>query len=166
MPGDRMRDFADRVWYGDDATAGAVRVVLAPAAAMYAGIAAARNALYDRGVLAQAELELPAISVGNLSVGGTGKTPVAAWFATKGVPFDADGILVDLVSRPAWAMIRLKGADEVLLVGGQIAPIFFNTMEDAGALPIECAALEPPRISHLVVNQFVAIVVDTCDFVA
>src|SRR5690242_7183247 len=31
---------------------------------------------------------------------------------------DVPGILVDLVARPAWAMIRLKGADEVLLVGG------------------------------------------------
>lgn len=31
---------------------------------------------------------------------------------------DVPEILVDLVARPAWAMIRLKGADEVLLVGG------------------------------------------------
>ncbi len=31
---------------------------------------------------------------------------------------DVPEILVELVARPAWAMIRLKGADEILLVGG------------------------------------------------
>src|SRR5579862_4627597 len=35
----------------------------------------ARNALYDRGVARSRQLQAPVVSVGNLSVGGSGKTP-------------------------------------------------------------------------------------------
>ncbi len=46
---------------------------------------------------------------------------------------DVPEILVDLVARPAWAMIRLKGADEVLLVGGtpsQVESLLDVPLED------------------------------------
>jgi tetraacyldisaccharide 4'-kinase len=72
-----------RVWYGDDAAARAARLLLTPAAWGYRGVSALRNALYDRGLLRSHEPGLPALSIGNLSVGGTGKTPVAAWAAAR-----------------------------------------------------------------------------------
>jgi tetraacyldisaccharide 4'-kinase len=45
------------------------------------GIASLRAALYRRHVLGQARLQGPVVSVGNLSVGGSGKTPVVARLA-------------------------------------------------------------------------------------
>ncbi len=42
---------------------------------LYGGVTATRNALYDKGVLKSHAFEIPIINVGNLSVGGTGKTP-------------------------------------------------------------------------------------------
>jgi tetraacyldisaccharide 4'-kinase len=49
---------------------------LAPAGALYGEAAALRASLYQRGFLPQARLAGPVISVGNLSVGGSGKTPI------------------------------------------------------------------------------------------
>jgi tetraacyldisaccharide 4'-kinase len=49
--------------------------LLAPAAFLFQGITAARNFLFDRGLLKSQKSPIPTLVVGNLSVGGTGKTP-------------------------------------------------------------------------------------------
>lgn len=54
---------------------------LAPVGSLLSGAAAVRAALYRRGVLRQARLRGPVISVGNLRVGGSGKTPIVARLA-------------------------------------------------------------------------------------
>jgi tetraacyldisaccharide 4'-kinase len=78
-----VRSFVERVWFRDDGIARLARTVLAPSAALYAVASGVRNRLYGAGVLRSEPLALPAISVGNLSVGGTGKTPVAAWLTRE-----------------------------------------------------------------------------------
>ncbi len=49
--------------------------LLAPAAFLFQGITAARNFLFDRGLIRSQKSPIPTLVVGNLSVGGTGKTP-------------------------------------------------------------------------------------------
>jgi tetraacyldisaccharide 4'-kinase len=71
----------ERLWFDETVAAQAARVALAPLSVSYAAIVASRQAMYDRGWLASFDPALPAVSIGNLTVGGTGKTPIAAWLA-------------------------------------------------------------------------------------
>lgn len=100
-----MNRTAARIWFDDSPGAVAARVALAPAEWLYRGAVAVRNALYDRDWLRVHEAPIPAVSIGNLAVGGTGKTPVAAWFAAE---------LQRRGARPAIVM-RGYGADEPLV---------------------------------------------------
>jgi tetraacyldisaccharide 4'-kinase len=95
----------DHVWYEDDLSARVARALLWPFALGYAGVVAVRGALYDAGLLESVRLALPSVSVGNLTVGGTGKTPAAAWLAAR---------LVERGARPAIVM-RGYGSDEPLV---------------------------------------------------
>jgi tetraacyldisaccharide 4'-kinase len=52
-----------------------LRKILFPFAILYGFITSIRNFLFDTGILRSYSFDLPVIAVGNLSVGGTGKTP-------------------------------------------------------------------------------------------
>ncbi|MBI4500069.1 MAG: tetraacyldisaccharide 4'-kinase [Gemmatimonadetes bacterium] len=96
-----MRRVTAWLW---DHSAGArfARLGLAPASWAFATASAARVSAYRVGWLPQHSLPRPTISVGNLTVGGTGKTPIASWIARF---FLARG------AKPA-VLLRGYGGDE------------------------------------------------------
>lgn len=55
-------------------------IVLPPLSALYGAVVRARLGAYRRGVLSATRLTVPVISVGNITVGGTGKTPLVEFF--------------------------------------------------------------------------------------
>jgi tetraacyldisaccharide 4'-kinase len=73
-----------------------VRILLWPLSVLYGGYVRVRAWLYKQGWLEQRRLRAKAISVGNLTVGGTGKTPMVLWLAEK---FLAEGKRVAILSR-------------------------------------------------------------------
>jgi tetraacyldisaccharide 4'-kinase len=67
-----------------------------PLSAIYGGVVGVRNTLYDRRLLGSRRLQGPVISVGNLSTGGSGKTP---FVILLGELLKARGIRFDVLSR-------------------------------------------------------------------
>lgn len=61
----------------------ATRILLGALALPYGAVTALRNRLYDRGIFRTMKGPIPVISVGNLTVGGTGKTPLVAWICRQ-----------------------------------------------------------------------------------
>jgi tetraacyldisaccharide 4'-kinase len=65
---------------------------VSPFSLIYGAATRLRNDLYDREVLKQHQLTKPVVSVGNLSVGGSGKTPfvilLGELLKTRDIPFD------------------------------------------------------------------------------
>src|SRR4051812_20632077 len=52
-----------------------LKLLLLPFSLIYGAVVAVRNLLFDINVLHSVKFSLPVISVGNLTVGGSGKTP-------------------------------------------------------------------------------------------
>jgi len=58
-----------------------LRPFAGPLSSVYASVIARRNARFDQGQREIVRLDRPVISVGNITTGGTGKTPMVAWIA-------------------------------------------------------------------------------------
>jgi len=54
-----------------------LKFLLAPAAALYKAAVTFRHRLFDWGILRSERFDIPIICIGNITVGGTGKTPMA-----------------------------------------------------------------------------------------
>ncbi|WP_461534079.1 tetraacyldisaccharide 4'-kinase [Sinomicrobium sp.] len=63
-----------------------LRKILWPFSLLYGGVVYLRNFLYDRKILHSVSFEVPVICVGNLSVGGTGKTPMVEYLLNLLLP--------------------------------------------------------------------------------
>src|SRR5688500_14543105 len=100
-----LQQFGLRVMSGEARGAGAtlLRGGLRIVEPFYAGVMHIRNAMYDRGTLERHALGRPTVSVGNLTTGGTGKTPTVRWLAEQ---------LREAGRKPAVLMrgYRVKGA--------------------------------------------------------
>jgi tetraacyldisaccharide 4'-kinase len=101
-----LRDWVPRWWRGEGGRAGAIldRALL-PAEAAYRAAVVLRGAAYHAGLRRVHRASIPVVSVGNLAVGGAGKTPVTAWIAAG---------LGRAGARPV-GVLRGYGGDEVLV---------------------------------------------------
>lgn len=87
-----MHDWLIATWYGG----GRGGAWLQPLAWAFAALAGLHRGLYRLGLRRPYRARVPVVVVGNLTVGGTGKTPLVAWL---GAQLEARGLRVGVVSR-------------------------------------------------------------------
>jgi tetraacyldisaccharide 4'-kinase len=87
-----MERTLNRLWYGGSGVA----ALLQPLAWLYGAAVGIRRSAYARGWFASHRVERPVVVVGNLTVGGTGKTPLTVWLA---LALRERGYKVGIVSR-------------------------------------------------------------------
>lgn len=102
-----------------------IRRILFPLGWMYGGIVRLRNRFFEWGLLSSRSYDLPVICVGNLSVGGTGKTPLVEYL----IRLLQDDFHVATLSRgyrrKTTGYYELQGDEEALETGDE--PLQFKT---------------------------------------
>jgi tetraacyldisaccharide 4'-kinase len=138
----RLSDRLEAAWYAPRVTP--LAALLAPAALLYAAIVALRRIGYRAGLLRTERLPVPVVVVGNVTVGGTGKTPLVRALADA---LQADGFRPGLVSRGyggASAAPRAVTADDDPRVVGD-EPLLLA----ATGLPVWIARNRPAAVRAL-----------------
>jgi tetraacyldisaccharide 4'-kinase len=86
-----LRSKIEAMWYGETRSPWFL-----PLSLLYGSAMAVRSVLYRLGLRHRIGVGAPVVVIGNLTVGGTGKTPLVAWLASK---LAAVGMRVAIVSR-------------------------------------------------------------------
>jgi tetraacyldisaccharide 4'-kinase len=73
------QDWLQRMWYGNSAW----RFLLLPLSLIFSAMVSLRRSLYRIGILKSYRMPVPVVVVGNITVGGTGKTPITIWLAQE-----------------------------------------------------------------------------------
>lgn len=76
---DRLARWLERQWY----RIGPWHALLVPLSWLFGLVAGARRLAYRTGLCRSVATAVPVIVIGNISVGGTGKTPLVAWLAAR-----------------------------------------------------------------------------------
>jgi tetraacyldisaccharide 4'-kinase len=151
------------LWTSRRVDARLARLGLLPAAGLYGAAMGLRNLAYARGWLPVRRLPLPAVAVGNLTVGGSGKTPIASWIAghyvsrglTPGILLrgyrGGDEALVHHHQVPAARVVahpdRVAGAERALAEGAQVLVLddAFQRLDIARDLTLVVVSAESGR---------------------
>jgi len=120
-----------------------VSLALLPLSYLFCLLVQLRRFLYRRGLLPAERIPVPVIVVGNITVGGTGKTPLVIWLAQV---LTQAGYRPGIVTRgyrgesPVWPLAvtattqaRLAGDEAVLLARRSLCPVIAGPNRAAGA---------------------------------
>src|SRR5262245_51659045 len=124
------RSFIERVMHGRGVWPTLLRIPLWFISLFYSLTMTVRNWLYDAGIKRRHKLARPVISIGNITTGGTGKTPMVQWIARR---------LHEGGHRPAVLMRGYKAgrsgkSDEAMLLEQSLKiPVVANPDRVAGA---------------------------------
>ncbi len=95
------------------------KILLLPLAVLYGLVVALRNSLYRAGILKGSVFSLPVISVGNLTVGGTGKTPHTEYLIRLLHEYLHIAVLSRGYKRKSSGFLEVTAHDSVLRAGDE-----------------------------------------------
>jgi tetraacyldisaccharide 4'-kinase len=122
------------------------QVLLFPFAILFDIVTRVRNRLYDQGLRPSAKFDLPVISVGNLAVGGTGKTPMIEHLIRLLAPAYAVATLSRGYGRSTNG-IRIAGdADDASTIGDEPYQLYKKFHDKVTVLVGEERALAIPYL--------------------
>ncbi len=151
-----------------------LHLLLLPLSLLFLFIAATRRLLFRRGILSSIKLQVPVIIVGNISVGGTGKTPLTLWLAEQLL---ANGWHPGIISRgfggsgsKPQQVLRTSapatvGDEPVLMAQRKLCPVWVGRDRPAAALALllahpECdVILSDDGLQHYRLQRDVEIIV-------
>ncbi len=143
-----MQRWLESAWYDQSGRSAAW---LRPFGALFGGVVALRVAAFRRGWLRQAHPGVPVVVIGNLTVGGTGKTPFTIWLARE---LQLQGLAPGLLARGyrgegRGARVvaddsdaRAVGDEPVLLRAATGAPVVVSANRLAGAALLRAAGVD------------------------
>lgn len=123
-----------------------LRLLLFPFSLVYGGIIRLRNKLFDHGLLASATFPLPLICIGNLKVGGSGKTPFTEYLIRLLMPYIELATLSRGYGRSTKGVLLATSPADARMVGDEPAQ-FKNKFP---ALPVCVAEDRRKGISYLI----------------
>lgn len=134
-------------WYGD----GVAGTLLAPLGMIFDAVTRLRRGLYRVGVLRAYRASVPVVIIGNLSVGGTGKSPLVAHIAST---LARRGVRAGILLRGYGAAVRGPrrvladtpveevGDEAVMLAGATGLPVVVSPERSAGARLLETQGID------------------------
>ena len=133
-----MADWLQKQWKGYSIW----HLVLLPLSFIFFLLSSVRKYLFSLGILRSYKLPVPVIVVGNISVGGTGKTPLVIWLAEQ---LKKNGFKPGIVSRGYGGsanyvtevfvsdLASYVGDEPLLIAKREVCPVFVcNNRVDAG----------------------------------
>ncbi|TCO08281.1 tetraacyldisaccharide 4'-kinase [Natronoflexus pectinivorans] len=96
-----------------------LRKLLLPFTWLYAFIMHARNFMFDKGILSSQSYNVPVISIGNITVGGTGKTPLAEHVIRLLLPHHSCAMLSRGYGRKTRGVFLADAASDYKTIGDE-----------------------------------------------
>ena len=119
------RTFTEKIWHSKNVFS----LLLLPLSWLYIFFIQLRSLLYDIGVFPSTRINVPVIIVGNIVIGGSGKTPLVIWLSKY---FKEKGLTPGIISRGYGGIYKtetefVKPTSDPLLVGDEPVLIARNT---------------------------------------
>lgn len=126
-----------------------MRKLLLPLSWIYGGVTSLRNLLYDKRWFRSVSFDLPVICVGNITVGGTGKTPCIEYLIQLLSDIRQPGLVSRGYRRKTKGIVMADASSDALAIGDEP----YQIKQRFPRLPIVVSADRAKGITHLLAHS-------------